>query len=118
MVKQLGIYTRIRDLREDEDKTQKEIAEELNMHLTQYRRYENGDSELPMYIAIILAQKYKVSLDYIAGLTNIKNGKKDLSKEEIKIIDIWNKLTEREKGQFEYLYKEICNERKKKENAG
>lgn len=110
-------YHRIKDLREDEDKTQKEVADELKMHLTQYRRYENGDSELPMYLAIILAQKYKVSIDYIAGLTNIKNGKKELTEEEIKILNIWKTLTEREKGQFEHLYRDILKDREQKQNT-
>ena len=48
---------RIRDLREDHDKTQKEIAEVLNMQLTVYQRYERGERELPLWAAIKLAQK-------------------------------------------------------------
>ena len=42
------IYPRIRDLREDNDKTQKQIAELLNMQLTVYQRYERGERELPL----------------------------------------------------------------------
>ena len=60
------IYQRIRDLREDHDKTQKDIAELLNMQLTVYRRYETGEREIPLWAAIKLADYYKVSLDYIA----------------------------------------------------
>ncbi len=67
-------YQRIRDLREDADMTQKEVAEKLYLHLTQYRRYECGESELPMNIAISIANLYHVSLDYIAGLSNSKRG--------------------------------------------
>ena len=67
-------YQRIRDLREDSDMTQKEVAEKLFMHLTQYRRYESGESEIPFCIAIKLAKLYNVSLDYIAGITNEKSG--------------------------------------------
>lgn len=67
-------YQRIKDLREDADKTQSEIAELLNMHLTTYRRYENAEREPPLYFIIELAKLYNVSLDYIAGITNDKRG--------------------------------------------
>ena len=43
----MALYRRIRDLREDNDKTQKQIAEILNMQLTVYQRYERGERELP-----------------------------------------------------------------------
>ena len=61
------MYQRIRDLREDSDKTQKEIAIILNMQLTVYRRYEVGERELPLWAAIKLADYYNVSLDYLVG---------------------------------------------------
>ena len=61
------MYQRIRDLREDHDKTQKEIADILNMQLTVYQRYERGECELPLWAAIKLADYYKVSLDYLVG---------------------------------------------------
>ncbi|MBR2388769.1 MAG: helix-turn-helix transcriptional regulator [Clostridia bacterium] len=61
------IYRRIRDLREDSDKTQKEIAEYLNMQTTVYQRYERGERELPLWAAIKLADYYKVTLDYLVG---------------------------------------------------
>ena len=60
-------YRRIRDLREDNDKTQKEIAVYLNMQLTVYRRYETGERELPLWAAIMLADYYNVTLDYLVG---------------------------------------------------
>lgn len=66
------VYQRIKDLREDADKTQTEIANELFMHVTQYRRYETGARDLPLRIAIMLSKYYDVSLDYLAGLTNHK----------------------------------------------
>jgi len=68
----LILYRRIRDLREDSDLTQKQVAEALKMYETTYRRYELGDRELPFNIAISLAKHYNVSLDYLAGLTNKK----------------------------------------------
>ena len=60
-------YGRIRDLREDNDKTQKEIAALLNMQLTVYQRYERGEREIPLWAAIKLADHYGVSLDYLIG---------------------------------------------------
>ena len=63
-------YPRIRDLREDHDKTQKEIAALLHMHPTVYQRYERGERELPLWAAIQLADFYGVSLDYLVGRTN------------------------------------------------
>lgn len=66
------LYRRIRDLREDADLSQRQIAEIIHMHKTTYTRYETGEREIPFNIAILLAKHYKVSLDYIAGLTNNK----------------------------------------------
>ena len=66
------IYQRLKDLREDKDLTQKEIAPLLNTSQRQYSRWERGDQEIPFHHAITLARFYKVSLDYIAGLTNKK----------------------------------------------
>ena len=63
-------YQRIRDLREDADKSQSEIASLLDMKRQQYARYENGVQEIPPHHLITLAKYYKVSLDFIAGLTN------------------------------------------------
>ena len=61
------IYRRVRDLREDRDKTQRQIAEMLNMQLTVYQRYERGERELPLWTAIKLADYYCVTLDYLVG---------------------------------------------------
>lgn len=67
------IYKNVRDLREDNDKTQREIADFLNMHLTVYQRYERGERELPLWAAIKLADYYKVSLDYLVGRNFTQN---------------------------------------------
>ena len=64
------IYPRIRDVREDSDKTQTQIAELLNMQLTVYQRYERGERELPLWAAIKLADYYNVTLDYLVGRKN------------------------------------------------
>ena len=59
---------RIRDLREDHDKTQQEIAEVLGTSQTMYARYERGANELPLRHLIALCKYYGVSADYILGL--------------------------------------------------
>ena len=61
-------YQRLRDLREDHDKNQTDIANILNMKYQQYARYENGEREIPLHHLITLARYYNVSLDYLAGL--------------------------------------------------
>jgi len=61
-------YQRIRDLREDHDINQKDLAEKIGLYTTTYARYERGEQEIPLYIAIEIAKFYNVSLDYIAGL--------------------------------------------------
>jgi len=68
-------YQRIRDLRDDKDMTQKELAAVLEISTQQYSLYERGDREIPFHHAITLAKFYHVSLDYIAGLTNSKRGR-------------------------------------------
>ena len=64
------VYPKVRDLREDHDKTQKQIANLLNMQLTVYQRYERGERELPLWAAIKLADYYNITLDYLAGVIN------------------------------------------------
>ena len=68
-------YQRIRDLREDADLKQKEVAEALSVSVQQYSLYERGDREIPFHHVITLAKFYNVSIDYIAGLTNQKRPK-------------------------------------------
>ena len=64
-------YTkRLRDLREDHDKTQKEIAEILGTSQTMYARYERGANEIPIHHLITLCRYYDVSSDYILGLSD------------------------------------------------
>ena len=65
-------YRRIKDLRNAANLTQRQIAEILYMHKTTYVRYERGEREIPLNIAILLAKYYNVSLDYIAGLSNYR----------------------------------------------
>lgn len=61
---------RIRELREDNDLTQKEISEFLHIKQNTYSQYENGHRQIPIEFIILLAKFYKTSTDYILGLTN------------------------------------------------
>ncbi|MCD8036108.1 MAG: helix-turn-helix domain-containing protein [Clostridiales bacterium] len=68
-------YTqRIRNLREDADKTQSDIATVLGTSQTMYARYERGANELPIRHLIALCKYYNVSADYILGLSDKKKG--------------------------------------------
>ena len=64
----LKYIKRIRDLREDHDKTQQEIADVLGTSQTMYARYERGANEMPVRHIITLCKYYGVSADYILGL--------------------------------------------------
>lgn len=61
---------RIRDLREDADLTQRQIAEMLLCDQSLYSKYERGERVLPLDAAIKLAVFYKTSVDYLVGLTD------------------------------------------------
>lgn len=61
---------RIKDLREDRDITQKEIADYLHIKQNTYSQYENGKRQLPIEFLIALAKYYNTSTDYILGLTD------------------------------------------------
>lgn len=58
-------YKRLRELREDHDLTQNDVAEYLKMKQPQYFRYENGNRDIPTEVLIALSKLYKVSTDYI-----------------------------------------------------
>lgn len=64
------MYDRIRNLREDNDLTQAEIAKVLGMSQTGYSKYEVGSHDIPTRVLIVLARYYNVSVDYILGLTD------------------------------------------------
>ena len=62
---------RLRDLREDHDLTQKQVADYLYVRCGTYSKYERGINQIPLELIIRLARYYGVSTDYILGLTNI-----------------------------------------------
>ena len=63
-------YPRLRDLREDRDLSQQQVADYLSMKQPQYNRYDRGLRDVPTDVLIKLAKLYKTSTDYILGLTN------------------------------------------------
>ena len=66
----MHIYQRLKDIREDFDKKQVEIAELLGIKQQQYARYEAGVYEIPVHHLITLAKYYNLSIDYLTGLTD------------------------------------------------
>lgn len=66
------MYQRIRDLREDKDLTQKEMADILHCSQRVYSNYEKGERDIPTSILIALAKFHNTTTDYILGLTNKK----------------------------------------------
>ncbi len=64
------MYRRIRDLREDRDMNQTQIAKILGMSQTGYSKYETGENDIPTHILIKLARYYGTSIDYLLGETN------------------------------------------------
>ena len=118
-------YQRIRDLREDADLSQQKLSEKLKMHKTTYVNYESGKRNIPFELAVTLAEFYQVSLDYLAGRTNIKEKfvsdrvkkqhlQENISKkekfqtdlftyDELQLLEHYRTLTERNKGRVEQL---------------
>lgn len=92
-------YQRLRDLKEDKDLKQSNIASIIKVSENQYGR---GETDVPMEVAIKLAKYYKVSLDYIAGLTNDKKGfnKSDLPSSEVELLK--NTALFQKNGRLEY----------------
>ena len=90
-------YTnRLKDLREDKDLTQAEVAKIFYLQTTQYRRYENGETDLPTEWAKKFAKFYDVSIDYIANLVDtphpIKSKiKRDLTEKQLNLLEKYEK---------------------------
>ena len=93
-------YQRLRDLKEDMDLKQSNVAKIISVSENQYGRYERGENDIPLEKALILADFYNVSIDYIAGRTNDKKGfnKSDLPPSEIDLLKKFRTLTEKQRG--------------------
>lgn len=105
----MAYYPRIRDLREDSDKKQSELAKYLGTTTQYYGLYEKGANEISFERAIMLAKYYNVSLDYIAGLTNSKKGlsRGELSSDQQELMRLVSSLSEEEKKKLSELVKII-----------
>ena len=66
------MYPRLRDLREDRDLSQREVAKLLEMSQTGYSKYETGENDIPTSVLQRLSDFYNVSVDYLLGRTNQK----------------------------------------------
>lgn len=91
------MYKRIKDLREDHDLTQQDIANYLNVYRSTYAKWEDGTNKISIQILDKLAIKYNVSFDYLLSMTNIKKPNKiheiDLDKLAFRLkIERKNKL--------------------------
>ena len=63
---------RLKDLREDSDITQRQIADYLHIKQNTYSQYENGQRQIPIDLLIILSEYYNTSVDYLLGITDEK----------------------------------------------
>ena len=79
------MYTRIRELREDKDLTQKQIGQILNMSQTGYNQYEIGKNDIPTKVVIKLAEFYDTSIDYLLDITDEKEPYKRKSNKKVLI---------------------------------
>ncbi|WP_429966511.1 helix-turn-helix domain-containing protein [Enterococcus sp. AZ058] len=70
------MFQRIRDLREDNDLTQHQIATLLNISQSTYSRYENGELDIPIQMLIKLANYYDTSIDYLVNMTDVRTSYK------------------------------------------
>lgn len=68
----MNMYPRIRDLREDRELTQTKLSKLLGMSQTGYSKYETGENDIPTEVLISLAKIHNTSVDYLLGLTNIR----------------------------------------------
>lgn len=108
----MAYYRRIRDLREDADKTQSEIAAYLGTTAQYYGKYEKGEREIPFSRAVQLADFYGVSLDYLAGRTNFPKSPHGITiaEDALLVLQKYNALTERNKGKLEQFLDTLCEQ--------
>ena len=110
----MAFYRRIKELREDSDKLQSEVARYLETTAQYYGKYESGERELPFSRAIKLAEYYDGSLDYLAGRTNESTFTDlKLNADEINIAVNYRNLTERNKGKVELFIEQLLKHQEK-----
>ena len=100
---------RIRDLREDNDKTQTEIAEYLGTSQTMYARYERGANELPIRHLLALCKYYNVSADYLLCISDVKQRADNISNNERKLLNTLRSLPRDKQNQAFEMISELSN---------
>lgn len=103
----MDIHERLKQLRECKGNTQKEIAEYLGTTAQHYGKYELGLTEIPLDRAVKLAEYYKVSLDYLAGRTEIKQFADDIIAD-----DTLSRISDDDISVLAELFTELANRRK------
>ena len=109
-MKIMYIYQRLKDLREDKDLNQKQVGEIIGTSGNYYGDYENGKRDIPTERMITLAKYYKVSMDYITGLTNDKGGLHKNTTAEQDILSKYNALSDIRKGRVLQLLDMLTEE--------
>lgn len=108
----MGFYQRLKDLKEDADLTQKQVAELIGVSMNHYGKYERGETDIPLEKAIILAKYYDVSLDYLAGLSNQK---KSMSiKEQVALVTMYRSLNSHNQKRISENIIQLLEQQKKK----
>lgn len=90
-------YQRLKDIRNDHDKTQAEIAAVLKTTQSYYAQYETGKREMPIRHYITLAKYYNVSIDYLAGIVPTPKplrGNAEYSADEVQLVRAWRSRPE------------------------
>ncbi len=109
----MAFYQRLRDLREDADLTQRQAAELIGTSMNHYGKYERGETDLPLEKAIILAKFYNVSLDYLAGLTNVKTGFTQTAPCSPYLINLFQHLSSANQNRIEERMLEMLEQQRK-----
>lgn len=117
------MYKRIRDLREDNDLYQSDVAAKLNIARSQYQKYESGSTMIPVHIVIALAKIYNVSVDYLLGLTDVKKAPVPTMNDRTrKALTYFNRLSEENQdiilGEMVKLHREQEEKTHKKKDIG
>lgn len=89
----MSYYQRLRDLKEDAELTQKDVSKLIGVSMNHYGKYERGEIDLPLEKALILADYYNVSLDYITGRTNNKIPFTKLNQSSVYMMNLFQKLS-------------------------
>ena len=111
-------YQRLRDLREDADLTQKQAAEIIGVSMNHYGKYERGENDIPFEKAILLAEHYGVSLDYLAGRTNVRDSYVPVPEHHTYILHLFEHLNATNQNRIEERMREMLEQQRKAVQRG